>query len=141
MNHHHVHVRAAGAKLHAQVCAGFNHVYLGAYQLGGFTQLVFQALPFIDQHNLVVVQVTAGAQHARQKYHRQRFARALRVPHHTAAVRAGCSTTQAVQNFGRCAVLLVTAHHLDARPAVCVHKHCAGAQYVQQVSWGQHARY
>ena len=93
MNHHHVDVRAAGAKLHAQLSAGFNHVHPGAYQLGCFTQLLLQALPVVHQHNLVVVQVTAGAQHARQKHHRERFARALRVPHHTAAVCAGSTST------------------------------------------------
>ena len=63
------------------------------------------------------------------------------MPHHATALHAGCASAQPLQYLGRCAVLLVTAHHLDARPAVGVHTNGAGAQYVQQVVAGEHARY
>ena len=141
VHHHHVDVGAVGAELHAQFAAGFNHIHPRAYQLGGFAKLLFQALPVVYQHNFVVVQVTAGAQHAGQKNHGQRLARALRVPHHAAALGAAGTRAQPLQNLCRCTVLLVSAHRFDARAAVRVHKHRAGAQYLQQIGLGQHARH
>ena len=139
MHHHHVHVGAVGAQLKAQFTAGFYHVHPRAYQLGCFAKLVFQALPVVHQHNLVVIQVVACAQHAGQKHHGERFARALRVPHHTAALGAAGTRAQPLHYLCRCTVLLVAAHRFNARPAVRVHKHCAGAQDLQQVGASQHA--
>jgi hypothetical protein len=74
--------------------AGLDHIHTAADQRGRVAQLFFQVLPVIHQHDLVVAQIAAGAQHARQKHHGQRLARALRVPHHTAALGGGLAVAQ-----------------------------------------------
>ena len=123
----------------AQVLPTLDHIYPPANQRGGLSQLHFQVVAVIYQHDLVVVQVRTHAQHARQKHHGERLARTLRVPHHAAALHGRLTSAQARHDFVGSAKLLVTAHHLDARPAIGVHKHRAGAQNLQQVAPGQHA--
>ena len=141
VHHHHVDVRAVAGQLLAQRLAAFDHVHLAADQRGRVGQLAFQVGAVVDQHDLVVAQVAAGAQHARQKHHGQRLARALRVPHHATALQRRLAAAQPLHHLARCAELLVAAHHLHPRAAVRVHAHRAGAQNLQQVAVGQHARH
>ena len=140
VNHHHIDVRAVGRQVFAQVVAAFDDIDAPADQRGSVAQLIFQIGAVVHQDDLVVVQVGAGAQHARQKHHGQRLARTLRMPDHAAALHGRGAGAQPLGNLVRRTKLLVAANHLDARPAVGIHEDGAGAQDLQQIAAGQHAR-
>ena len=63
------------------------------------------------------------------------------MPHHPAAFHGRLAVAQPLHHLAGRAKLLVAAHHLHTRATVGVHHHRAGAQNVQQVGLGEHARH
>ena len=47
------------------------------------------------------------------------------------------ASTEPLDDLPGSAVLLVTADDLDTLTCICIHKSCAGAQYIKQRRWGQ----
>ena len=118
--------------MRAECRCTLDHVDPATDELGRAGELRLQIDAVVHQQNLEIFQIRGRPQHARDEHHRQRFTRALRMPHHTGPSFRRLAPPQTLHDFSRRAVLLVATHDLHPPPAVGIHEDRAGAQYIEQ---------
>ena len=132
MDHYHGHVRRRRGQHIAHRRAAFHQIDLPADQPRGARQLVFQIGAVHHHQDFHVVQITAGAQHPSDEHHGQRFARALRVPDHPAALHRRFARAQPLHDTAGGAVLLIAGEHFYPFAAVGILEHSASAKNIEQ---------